>query len=280
MRNIAAGQARPAECECILSPEDQWRQLFLLQYPEREAPDLASFSIQLTNESIASLDNTDYSRYLDHFNPGSVDYQLPELNGRGTENVASGDLVFSSIEPLRVPGENNGIPQFQGPSSGGLASLQVSESEHTTASNSNPDQIIPGPLDSTVAFRIDETFFSDVQSLRERVHLLEQRLSYPNEREQDLEMVLANVWQALVRTGSADAQPESPIWRLVRRFAGNTLSSVPANSSNAQPAVEQMSSLPSMDTSALEWQGLFGTCPPPALLNPQNTSDSGYGSLL
>ena len=86
----------------------------------------------------------------------------------------------------------------------------------------------PGPIHQKPA---DRSAFSDgthdvahlCTSLAQRVALLEQRAAQPTEREQDLEMVLENVWQALVRCNSVDAQPESALWKLVKRFARNVL---------------------------------------------------------
>jgi len=52
---------------------------------------------------------------------------------------------------------------------------------------------------------------------------LEVQIAQLKQQEQDLEMVLGNVWQALVRSGSADARPASSLWKLVRRFASSVV---------------------------------------------------------
>ena len=125
--------------------------------------------------------------------------------------------------------------------------------------------------------QIDGSFSSDLQILRQRVQLLEQRISQPTERESDLEMVLGNVWQALVRSGSTDAQPESPVWRLVRRFARNVLSTatrsslpVPDGPNKSDGAAISMSTMYSED-----WTNLLND---PSMPAPSKgiRSDSGY----
>ena len=126
---------------------------------------------------------------------------------------------------------------------------------------------------STEALKIDRSFLSELQSLRRSVQLLEQRISQPTERESDLEMVLGNVWQALVRSGSRDAQPESP----VRRFARNVLSSeteptlpVQANMDGSGGPANATSTFSSED-----WVNLFND---PSMQGPSRDlrSDSGY----
>jgi hypothetical protein len=134
---------------------------------------------------------------------------------------------------------------------------------------------------SADAVQIDGTFLSDLQLLRQRVQLLEQRISQPFERESDLEMVLGNVWQALVRSGSSDAQPESPVWRLVRRFARNVLSTTTESTLPVQTNITG-SGGPVNSTNTLnseDWMNLFDDVSMPGPTKSIR-SDSGYQTAL
>lgn len=109
------------------------------------------------------------------------------------------------------------------------------------------------------------------------MHLLEQCLSQPTDREQDLEMVLANVWQALVRTGSEESQLESPVWRLVRRFAGSVLITAPRVSNDTRPLVAPSDLAQAAPVLAFDMRELVGSR---AVAGPMSAvpRDSGYDS--
>jgi hypothetical protein len=64
-----------------------------------------------------------------------------------------------------------------------------------------------------------------VQELNQKVFVLEQRLSaQPSRREQDLEIALGLVWQALADTGSPKAQPDSSLYKMMQRDAPSIVS--------------------------------------------------------
>ncbi|KAK4505478.1 hypothetical protein PRZ48_003441 [Zasmidium cellare] len=274
-RFLPAGTVREAACECIVSPEQQWRQLFLLQYPNLSVPDLAQFQSQTIVQEVDPVsDGMALDGLWSDFASG---FGLPPPEQEGMNDATSDDTVFNSIEMLDFPGgqvnTSNGfaqpVNQNIDPQQFGLPLPGPSVVEANGASR-EPHDVPPPPQPN---IQIDENFFTEVQTLRERVVLLEQRLSQPSDREQDLEMVLGNVWQALVRTRSADAQPESPVWRLVRRFAGSILSTVPRSSAESQPTGTQTA------PSSFQWQDLLGACGPPVPSGSRTGGDSGYGSL-
>ena len=120
---------------------------------------------------------------------------------------------------------------------------------------------------------------SDVQALREQVRLIEQRMARPNERERDLEMVVGLLWQALARSGSTDAQPDSPLSQLVRRFVPNVLSTAQAPTAALLPQanVPEYMIHGSADPPLVDWDSLAVDQGLPRSSNSQQ-SDSGYGT--
>lgn len=156
-----------------------------------------------------------------------------------------------------------------------------SENERMFGYHTGKDELLSDmtaePLAKQVHF--DTSLRDEAQSLRERIHILEQRVFQPTDREQDLEMVLGNVWQALVRSGSTDAQPDSPVWRLVARFASNVLSTTPGPRVTSSQQLCTRSADTSEPLSTVDWT---------AWLNDADyreackslASDSGYSSSL
>jgi hypothetical protein len=224
-RHVPRGVERLSTCECITSSEQQWNELFRLQYPFRAVPSVfeeESLEIRPLEGGIQSTFN-----FNEFAIPGNADLAESTFVNYTT------DQVEPSIEP------SNTVPAD--------------------------------------AVQIDASFVSNLLSLRQRVQLLEQRITQPTERESDLEMVLGNVWQALVRSGSSDAQPESPVWRLVRRFARNVLSTTTEPTLPVQANVDA-SGGPANSTTTFyseDWMNLFND---PNMPGPSKglRSDSGY----
>lgn len=215
------------DCKCITSPEQQWRELFRLQYPFETIPDIFEDN---------RLDNV------------SVDSAFPFAHELDAFAVSEWpDLMFTDNR-LSDAGE------------------QVIELPDNAAADT---------------VHVDRSFMNDMQAVRQRVQILEQRMSQPTERESDLEMVLGNVWQALVRSGSADALPDSPIWRLVQRFARNILSTTPASTLAVQTVANPHPnpSAPLTTFSSDDWASLFDES---AMPGPSRgiRSDSGYHTGL
>lgn len=92
--------------------------------------------------------------------------------------------------------------------------------------------LFPNQNTTSGAHSSEPDYLPAIQSLRSRLEVLEQRITLPTDREQDLEMVLGNVWQALVRCQSRDTEPDSPLWKLVARFARSVLA-------NPEPTLPQ-----------------------------------------
>lgn len=270
-RHLPSNHVRESACECILSPEQQWRQLFLLQYPGLPVPDLALFSsTNAAQEGTVSNENMTLDGLWDEL---AAEFGLPSSNVHRTNDATSDDTVYNSIERMDIPGNDNLPNDTLTRPVNETTDPQQATSQLSATTHNPPGESQTAPAQSSTTIQIDQTFFTEVQTLRQRVQLLEQRLSQPTDREQDLEMVLGNVWQALVRTGSADAQPESPVWRLVRRFAGSILSTVPRSSAETQPAAGPTA------PSSFQWQELLGPCLPSGAAGSRAVADSGYGSL-
>lgn len=270
-RHLPLGVARQAGCECVLAPEQQWRQLFRLQYPDLPVPELALFSSRGTTQVLlAPNDDMTLDGFWDDL---TVDFDLLPSNQNVINDATSDQTVRNSIERIDLSANAN--------LSNSISAQTVNDHTDPLQTTLQPPGLIHTSTDETrnaprqpsTSVQIDETFFTEVQTLRQRVQLLEQRLSQPSEREQDLEMVLGNVWQALVRSRSADAQPESPVWRLVRRFAGSILSAVPRSSTETQLAAAPTA------PSSFQWQDLLGSCLPSGSTGSHAVADSGYGSL-
>ena len=128
--------------------------------------------------------------------------------------------------------------------------------EHTITDSPSHWMEPSAPLRHSVAaenIQIDLPSFIDVHTLRQQMYEQEQRISRQSERESDLEMVLGNVWQALVRSGSSDAQPDSPLWRLVARFAKNMLSTTSGSSSTSNQQAGSQLTEPPASIETLDW---------------------------
>lgn len=214
-------------CECITSSEEQWRELFRLQYPSRAVPE----AFDDESLEVVPLENGSQSNFnFDEFTiPGNLD-------------LAESVFVNYTNDTLETP----------------------AESSNTASAD---------------AIQIGGPVLSDLQVLRERVQLLEQRISQPTGRESDLEMVLGIVWQALVRSGSEDGQPESPVWRLVQRHARNVLSTT---TGPALPVQANLDALGGQGNSAAtlnaeDWVSLINY---PSIPVPSKgiCSDSGYNT--
>ena len=116
-----------------------------------------------------------------------------------------------------------------------------------------------------------------VKALCERVQILEQRTSQPGQREWDLEMVVANVWQALVRSNSPEAQRNSAVWQVVARHAPKVLSPIQSHNT-VQPQDMNVREWPPSSTSSfpdVDWAHLRNTAGLPSSLR-NIRSDSGY----
>lgn len=219
-REQVAGLVPVQQCRHLLTPQDQWQELYALQYP--------------TSNRAAVLP--------------------PDISSTHMSN-ASQDMLNMSFDEFLVPMDELDVQSLPSSSAAPLNNTGSSQSMAFTAASSfmdvgTPSSRVPGSLSSSPLFRrsgntAQATLEGEVQRLRERVQILEQRLSQPSEREQDLEMVLTNVWQALLRSGSADAQTESGVWRLVSRFASNILSTAAQSGHAAMaPPVPSMSTIP------------------------------------
>lgn len=275
-RYLPSGSTRTAHCDCIRSPEEQWRQLFLVQYPDMPVPELTLSRTQNTIEEAEPTSNeTDFDSL---WNGIMTEFQRPEPGASRMNEHTSDGTVHDSIETIEASSNEIDIDNILAQLDSDTIDLQFPEASATGANHITSDETTHNPTQPTLDMRIDETLFSDVQTLRQRVQLLEQRLSQPTDREQDLEMVLGNVWQALVRAGSADAQPESPVWRLVRRFAGGVLSTAPRPSHEAQPPAAQSPPPQYANASMLDMRNLLGSRTLPDASKPLNGPDSGYGS--
>lgn len=75
----------------------------------------------------------------------------------------------------------------------------------------------------------------DLQTLHERVQLLEQRVDQPVGRERTLEMVVAFLWLAHVRLGTLAAQRNSNEFHLVSMHAPGVLEAAPRASTVCPP---------------------------------------------
>jgi hypothetical protein len=227
-RHRPQGSQKSSNCECITSSTAQWRELFRLQHPDQDPPELAR----------------------DSNNFGTTECAIEDLQ---PEQANNGQHVAQSIEPSNVaePGQQ--------------PSDQLEDFDFDAFLSQPPPMPEPAPQVDPLA---------QMQVLREKVSLLEQRQSLPNEQEQELEMVLGIVWEALVRSKSTEAQPDTWLWKLVRRFAPKILRTTPP--APLQPHNEPPANPPSFDWSDL---GTF-----PFDFSMTNTSqagrstDSGYRS--
>lgn len=222
---MAQGFERSLTCQCVTSSEEQWRELFRLQYPSTAIPTISD------EEPVQFVPTNDYLQ---------EESNNEDVGASGIFNLAVSSFVDDTVDIVE--------PSIEYPNAHGANTVQI-----------------------------DGSFMNDIQSLRQRVQLLEQRFSQPTERESDLEMVLGNVWQALVRTGSSDAQPESPVWRLVRRFARNILSTTTEPAVVTQEHVGESRGPADLSTNLFseDWMDMFND---PSMVGPSkgSHSDSGY----
>lgn len=141
-----------------------------------------------------------------------------------------------------------------------------------------------GPSDShreaVVAEMGTPQLFAHVRTLQQRTLQLEQRLAArPSQREDDLEITLANVWQAFRRTGSSEAQQDSPLWRLVRRHAPNVLSREMTHSAAQDATVLLPTTSMSDELDAFDWSRLLADESSQVSSWKGPTTDSGYTSF-
>ncbi|PPJ50070.1 hypothetical protein CBER1_05050 [Cercospora berteroae] len=178
---------RPAICQCITTADQQWQELYKLQYPMHQAVTL--------HEALVSAEGT-------------------------------------ATEPLHLPMEHSLTPAQDAEE----IDWQLSDSGANFARGLG--EVAADGQDLQPPQEVHQ-LYANINGLQQQVLLLEQRvLSQPTAREEDLELTLGFVWQALCRSESVESQPETLIWRMISRHAPNVLSSASTISlPTVQPAV-------------------------------------------
>lgn len=192
---------RPTTCVCVTTADQQWQELYRLQYPTH---------LPITLHEALASDQPD-----------------------GIEPISM--IRNDSPNSAQNPEEVDVL----------IAHSVASDPSGTTACSHNIP--IPAAQDMT-------KLHAEIHEMRQQMHRLEQLIvSKPTSREEDLELTLGIVWQAFCRTGSADSQPETPIWRLVRRNAPSVLSSG-STAPTAHPGVSIITDQPgSNEWSDVDW---------------------------
>lgn len=202
---------RPSTCACITTPEQQWQELFRLQYP-------ATASTHVFNDvEVQNVEASGTSRDVFDFD----DFTMPGVGEPAFLNNPFADTVLHSIEDSNF----------------GSSGRKQSEA----------------------------SIWNEMQILRQSIQLLEQRAAHPSGRESDLEMVLGLVWQALVLSGSTETQPDSPLCRLVQRFAGNVFGTATyTTTSSGQPSMDTSNEAPGLmkTIGCGDWTDLFNDAVP------------------
>lgn len=80
-------------------------------------------------------------------------------------------------------------------------------------------------LQGHISGLVDADVRQELQSLRQQVSLLEQRLFQPSKREREIETVLGMVWKELATADSSQTQPNTHLWNLVSVLTPNVISS-------------------------------------------------------
>lgn len=239
--------AAPTECDCIRTSEKQWEHLFRLRYPYESIANVFPTSTQQTLnpglQQISPITPTSHSLP----SPLEPD-QFQDLPGKQT--IAGGE-----------------VPQLQ-------THQMVPDLLQSIDDTFDIDAILGGNSHSSVDFSKSGSIatgstssWQEVQRLQEKNKELENRLniltwksSQPDPRSEKLEQVLGSVWQALVNTKNASADPFSPLWCSMKELAPDIVrKAMPgiapvsdtafANSSSNTLGSSNFSSLPSREIS-------------------------------
>lgn len=236
------GLPRLRKCDdCVTDSQQQWWALYHLEYPSRAVSQEHQAASSARNELVPA-----------------EDHELHHVAVIPVEDTAPWDLASAGFLDFPAdPTQQSSISQLQ-------QGDQMQDAQNDE----------PGLPELRAA----------VHTLRTGMRLLEQRHSEPSEREQDLEMVLGNIWQALQRCKcpqtQVEIQPDTPLWKLVRRFCPNVLSNAPA----VEPILPQQQNLladwgfsDTIEPASLTWNstsGMGSNRAGPAY----PSSDSGYNS--
>lgn len=279
-----------------MSAEDQWRELFVLQF-NRQPPNVFGTGPRAHSHVIDSVEQTrvvnvtsdhptEYS--LDSSNDSVVDYGLTDSFFEQAMDFDLG-LPPNNIQPDSTPLD---MDEFLAPepaqdlhnpiqTGAGAETADVGQTpvEHENEQPSGPMQDVVASLQQQVTalenmISTQTTKDKDqLFALQEKVVQLEQKLFQSSDRERQLEATLEVIFDAFQASGAPQAQPNKPLWNLVKSHSSQIIGSVTGNSGQNvgdQGAVSSnnfLSMSPSL-TFATEPKGSARTPP-----------DSAYGSV-
>lgn len=286
----------PMNCIHIMSAEDQWRELFVLQF-HREPPNVFGVGSRAQSHVIDSVEPTreanvatdppvQYS--LDSRNDSLVDYGLTDSF---FEQAIEFDLGLppNNMQPDTAPLDMDEFlaqepaQDLHNPNQTG-AGAEAAEAVETPVVNENeqpsaPMQDVVASLQQQVTAL--ENMISTQTSkdkdrlfaLQEKVVQLEQKLFQSSERERQLEATLEVIFDAFQASGAPQAQPNKPLWNLVKSHSSQVIGSVTSNSGQNGGDQGTMSSNSFMSMSP---SLTFAT---ESKVSARTPPDSAYGSV-
>lgn len=177
---------------------------------------------------------------------------------RKRKRTVTGPLPFSA-EPEPADTQSAGMML--------LETIQGTPEDHGSVL-SEPDQpksspAIPRAHALALPAQSESDIREELQQMRSRLGLLEQRLRRPSQEQRKVEAVLRMVWKRLVTTGDAEAQPEADLWNLVASVTPNVISASATAAAPTQPFE------PTTDAADFDVRELSG--------QPSNVVSSGVG---
>lgn len=281
------------DCAHIMTAEDQWRELFVLQF-SREPPNVFATESRtqshVINASVSSNPivetplgfGNDLGNYglTNSFFDQAMDYDLG-LTITGTDPVIPALHINEFIIP--DPPQAHHLLKTDDTKAGAQGAIStppaspLPRNQATNAGDSISDVVATlqsqvNALENMLSTQRNKEK-DQLSSLQERNVQLEQRLYQSSEREQQLEATLGVIFDALQATGAPPAQPNKALWRLVMSHSSQAVGSVSTVAEKNESKTERVSSnsFISMSPSLS-----FATS---SKITAQTPPDSTYGSV-
>ena len=296
-RTKPAGQyVDPINCTHIMSAEDQWRELFVLQF-NREPPNVFSTrsrpqlhvidSVESTREANVATDPpVQYT--LDSRDDSLVDYTLTDSFFDQAMEFGLG-LPPNNMQPDSTPLDMDEFlaqdpAQDLHDSNQTGAGAEATNVGETPVTNENEQPSAPMQdvvaslqqqvlaLESMISKHVNQDK-DRLLALQEKVVQLEQKLFQSSERERQLEATLEVIFDAFQASGAPQAQPNKPLWNLVKSHSSQVIGSITSNSKQNGGDQGPMSSNSFLSMSP---SLTFATTPKVSARTPP---DSAYGSV-